>query len=71
MSIFYRRPQFTGDEVTTFILLAASIENLQAIGLNPDPKMEAAMAKAKAVCVRTETETGFKLYCPPISIVGG
>ena len=71
MSIFSRRPQFTGQEVTHMILLAASIESLEQIGLNPDPKMEAAIAKAKAICIRTDTDDGFNIYCPPISIVGG
>lgn len=53
------------------ILLTASIENLEKIGLHPDPLIEAVMAKAKAVCVRTETESGFEIYCPPITIIGG
>lgn len=71
MSVFSGRPQFTGQEIGQMVLLAASIEGLEQIGLNPDPKMEAVIAKAKAVCIRTETDEGFNLYCPPITIVGG
>jgi len=66
-----RRPQFTTQEITSYILLAASIENLAQLGLNSNPQMEAAIAKAKSVCKRTETDNGFDLYCPPIDIVGG
>ena len=70
MGIFSRtrRVQWTGKEITNLILLAASMESLAQLGLSPNDDLDAVIAKAKATCIRTETEDGFNMYCPGITV---
>lgn len=71
MGIFdrrYKKMHWTGQEITNLILLAASMESVTDIGLIPNAEMDAVIAKARASCIRTETENGFNVYCPGITV---